>query len=296
MLRPKPEQLSCLTPMERVAFTVADRSNRWPILKRTGQAYLRTIGRSWVHHCTKNLLHVHGREHLEALTPDRGVMLVSNHRSFFDMYVIAAVLFRTVDWVKNLYFPVRSDYFYDRADGIVLNGIMSAMAMYPPILRDPRKRSFNQFSIDILSELGRQPGNVIGMHPEGTRNKGDDPYTLLTVRPGSGQLVHEAHPIVVPMFTLGLGNDFPRQVRSNFDGTGEPITLVIGKPLDLSSFYEEPANLKTYTRITERIGSEIAALGQEERAIRKRDGLPSKDAVAAGGRALSAVSKKRSVA
>jgi 1-acyl-sn-glycerol-3-phosphate acyltransferase len=274
MLRPTPEQLETLSRMEKIAFTVADRANRWPLLKRSGQAYLRTIGRSWVHHCTKNLLHVYGRENLPTTMPERGVVLVSNHRSFFDMYVIAAVLFRSTTWVKDLYFPVRSDYFYDRPDGIVVNGVMSAMAMYPPILRDPKKRRFNQFSMDVLSELGATPGSVIGMHPEGTRNKGDDPYTLLTVRPGTGQLVHDAKPVVIPMFILGLTNDFPKQVKSNFDGTGDPITLVIGAPMDLSAHHASPGNLKTYTKISRAVGAAITALGQQERAIRAREGFP----------------------
>jgi 1-acyl-sn-glycerol-3-phosphate acyltransferase len=112
------------------------------------------------------------------------------------------------------------------------------------------------------------------MHPEGTRNKGDDPYTLLTVRPGTGQLVHDAKPVVIPMFILGLTNDFPKQVRSNFDGTGDPITLMIGEPMDLSAHHASPGNLKTYTKISRAVGAAITALGQQERAIRAREGFP----------------------
>ena len=95
MRRPTDEQLDVLAPMEKVAFAIADRVNRWPVLKGPAQAYLRTFGKSWVYHCTKHLLHVYGREKLADLAPDRGVMLASNHRSFFDLYVISSVPFRS---------------------------------------------------------------------------------------------------------------------------------------------------------------------------------------------------------
>ena len=279
MRRPTDEQLDVLAPMEKVAFAIADRVNRWPLLKGPAQAYLRTFGKSWVYHCTKHLLHVYGREKLADLAPDRGVMLASNHRSFFDLYVISSVLFRSAPWVSRLFFPVRSDYFYDRPDGVVVNALMSALAMYPPVLRDPKKRAFNQFTVDVLADVLAEPGAVVGMHPEGTRNKTDDPYTLLPAQPGVGQIALAARPIVVPMFTLGLTNDFPRQVASNWTGKGEPITLVIGDPIDLDALYQEPPRLRTYKRIADRISSVITALGQEEREIRRREGFPSLEPV-----------------
>jgi len=36
---------------------------------------------------------------------------------------------------------------------------------------------------DYFRKQGIPPGAVVGVHPEGTRNKGDDPYTLLRAQP-----------------------------------------------------------------------------------------------------------------
>lgn len=278
MLSPSTEQMAVLGPFEKAAFTICDRANRWPFAKRLGHLYLRHFGALWVHVCTRNLLRVYGLRHLPSERPDRGVVVVSNHRSFFDLYVVSSVLLRHAPWIEQMYFPVRSKFFYERPDGVAVNAIMSALAMYPPIVRDASKRAFNKYSIELLSQLARVPGTVVGVHPEGTRNKTDDPYSLLPAQPGIGQLVYEARPVVLPAFVLGLGNDFVRQVHSNFDGTGEPVTLVFGEPLDLREYWNEPPRLRTYMRVAERLRAEIMKLGERERALRSWEGFPDRSA------------------
>ncbi len=274
MLRPTPEQLATLDGFERVAFEIADQVNRHPSLKRASHAFLRSIGRTWVRESTKNLLHLRGEEVLSKLDPDRGVFLVANHRSFFDFYVIASVALRHAPWIERMYFPVRANFFYERPLGVFVNAIMSAMAMYPPVMREGPKRAFNQYTVDVIAELVRERGTIVGFHPEGTRNRGDNPYELLSANVGTGSIVHQARPIVLPVFTLGLINDFPRQVRSNFDGTGAPVTMIFGEPLDLERFYEMPARLRTYKELAEHIRDALTELGQRERAMREELGLP----------------------
>jgi 1-acyl-sn-glycerol-3-phosphate acyltransferase len=232
-------------------------------------------------------------ENLTELRPDRGVLLACNHRSFFDMYTISSVILRKTDWVKGMYFPVRSDYFYERPDGVFVNAVMSAMAMYPPVMRNTEKRPFNQYAVDFVADVVQQPGSLVGFHPEGTRNKTDDPYTLLPANPGVGQIVHQARPIVVPVFILGLTNNLPKQMMGNFDGTGEPITVLFGKPLDLERFYAEPAKLRTYKRLADHMRDEIMVLGEREREYRRRDGLKSLDAPPGSTTARDA--KKRTI-
>jgi 1-acyl-sn-glycerol-3-phosphate acyltransferase len=276
VIRANREQLSALEGFERVAFAITDGVNRVGPLKWVADTYLRYFVATWITAATKNLLHVHGLENATSLAPDRGVVIASNHTSFFDMYVISARLFKTAPWFRSLYFPVRSDYFYDRPDGVLVNAFMAALCMYPPVLRSQRKKAFNQYTVQYLTEVARRPGVAVGIHPEGTRNKSGDAYTLLPSQPGIGQIVHGAHPIVLPMFIQGLGNDLPRQIRGNFDGTGEPITLVVGPPMNLERFYGHPAGVKTYKRIADAIRDEITALGETERELRVRLSLPAK--------------------
>ena len=280
MIRPTPDQFALLEGFERAAFAIADRTNRIPVFKRAAHAFLKTVGAGWVHVCSRHVQRMYGLEHAKALRPDRGVLLVSNHRSFFDMYVISCVLLRNTSWIKGMYFPVRGDYFYERIDGVFVNAMMSAMAMYPPVLRQTSRRAFNQYAVDFLADVLEQPGSLVGFHPEGTRNRTDDPYTLLPANLGVGQIIHHARPIVLPAFILGLGNNLPKQVLGNFDGSGEPITMVFGKPMQFEHHYGKPARLRTYKQIADELRDVVMQLGAQERAIRAREGFPSKEAPA----------------
>jgi 1-acyl-sn-glycerol-3-phosphate acyltransferase len=270
VISPTPEQLALLHPFERLAFRFSDGVNRSPLGKRASHWFLSRVGMTWVHHFTKHLLHIDGIEQAAELHPPGGLLLVSNHRSFFDMYVISCVLFRDTRLLQRIYFPVRSDFFYERPSGHFVNGVMSAWSMYPPVLRQPERNEFNRYAMARVSELLAQPGSVVGFHPEGTRGKGDDPYTLLPAQPGVGQLIMSARPTVLPIFINGLGNDLIRQVLGNFDGTGRKIIIVFGKPLKLEPFYTKSARLRTYMDIANYIRDTITELGDRERALRAR--------------------------
>jgi len=266
-LHPTPGQLAHLSPFERHAFALADFVNSNAQAKRVAQRFLRTAGTGWVHHCTRNLVHMVGLEHVRRLDPPGGLLLASNHRSLFDQYVIACWLFRTTRLLRRIYFPVRSEFFYERPVGVLLNILMSALAMYPPVFRDGSKREFNSYSVQRLIQILRQPGSVVGVHPEGTRNRGD-PYTLLPAQPGIGKLILKAHPTVVPIFINGLGNDFRRQVQSNFDGTGAPIVIVFGAPLALEPFHARGTRLRVQKDVADFVLDQIRRLGAEERTYR----------------------------
>jgi len=278
MPRPTPEQLASLRGFERVAFALADTMNRRPALKRAGHAFLRSVGATWVHVCSRNLQTVWGLEDLRALRPERGLIIAANHTSFFDCYVIASVLLRNTDWVERMYFPVKSTYFYERLDGVLVNALMSAMAMYPPVMREPHQRELNKHSVDYLVYVLGQRGTVVGIHPEGTRNKTGDPYTLLPAQPGIGQIAYHARAEVLPVFVLGLSNDFARQVRSNFARDpakrGAPITMVFGRPVALDAFYGQAPRLRTYMGIARHVRDEITKLGADERRRRVAAGMP----------------------
>ena len=65
----------------------------------------------------------------------KSYIVVSNHRSFFDLYVVTAYLVKR-GMPHRLMFPVRSQFFYDKRVGLVVNGLMSFFAMYPPVFRE----------------------------------------------------------------------------------------------------------------------------------------------------------------
>ena len=229
----------------------------------------RTIGQRWITLATGNLHRVHHLQRLEPLVPDRSFILVCNHRSFFDLYVLTAALLR---WKlrHRIVFPVRSNFFYDTTAGFFVNGVMSFFAMYPPLFRDKRLTPLNALGLEELAGLLRAGETLVGIHPEGRRNPGSDPYALLPAKSGVGRLIHAARGVpVIPVFTNGLLPDnLPRQVLSNFDGTGIAIHSVFGTPIDFGDLLNEAASPRLFARLSQRCLDEVRKLGQEEKALR----------------------------
>ena len=226
-----------------------------------------SVGCWWITEATKHLRHVHGLDRLPVFDPDRSFILASNHRSFFDLYVVTAHLVR-LGLPHRIIFPVRSEFFYDSPVGFFVNGVMSFFAMYPPVFRDRKRASLNIAGLDEMAWLLRRGGVFLGIHPEGTRKQDDDPYTFLPAQSGVGRLIHHSDAQVLPVFINGLINDLPRQVTSNFDGTGREIHIVFGEPIDFSDLRARPRSPRVYKEAATRTLEVIGALGQEERALR----------------------------
>ena len=271
VLEPTSEELAVLSGFERFAFRITHRMNLggWKRFWTWCQSF---FGAGWIHISTYNLMQVYGLDQVEAADHTRPIMLVANHRSFFDMYVVSTTLFHKTSWRKQLFFPVRGRFYYQNPIGMFVNLIMGWWSMYPPFFvtgRDPmpEKRAFDKYSMRRLVQLCTEgEGNLIGFHPEGTRNKDSDPYTFLRPQPGLGRLIKEANPQVIPVFIAGLGNNLPKQVLGNwFDG--DKIRIHFGKLLDLSEFITKKDHVRTYKEIGEFVMSKIGELAEEDRKI-----------------------------
>ncbi|HYR78203.1 MAG TPA: lysophospholipid acyltransferase family protein [Pyrinomonadaceae bacterium] len=271
VLVPTAEELAVLSPFERFAFRVTHRMNlgRWKRFWTWCQSF---FGAGWIQLSAYNLMRVYGLENIEAVDHDRPILLVANHRSFFDMYTVSTVLFRRTPWRKQLFFPVRGRFFYQSLAGMFVNLVMGWWSMYPPFFITgedplPAKRPFDKYSMRRLAQLCREgAGNVIGFHPEGTRNKGADPYSYLRPQPGVGKLIKDANPQVVPVFIAGLGNKLAKQVLGNWFG-GDKIRIHFGKQLDLSEFMAKKDRVRTYKEIADFVMSKIAELGEADREL-----------------------------
>jgi 1-acyl-sn-glycerol-3-phosphate acyltransferase len=270
-LEPTTEELAVLSSFERLSFRLVRRMNvgKW---KRFWTWCQKTLGAGWIHLSTYNIMNVYGLENVEAASHDRPLLLVANHRSFFDMYTVSTVLFRNTKWRKQLFFPVRGRFFYQSPLGLFVNLVMGWWSMYPPFFATgdrpvPEKRTFDKYSFRVLTELARVgPGNVIGFHPEGTRNKSDDPYSFLPAQPGVGKLILAARPQVIPVFIAGLCNDLPRQIARNWNRE-DVIRIYFGEMLDLSPYLEKSDRLRTHKEIADAVVAKIAELGEKDRAL-----------------------------
>ena len=203
---------------------------------RMGMGWTRIFGKPIVSLLSKPRWRVHGIEHLDHLSKTDPVLLIANHRTFFDLFVIMTAL-RTHTSQRvgmRCVFPVRAPFFYDHPLGLLLNLIASGGSMYPPVFRDNRKRELNPQGLQVMEWLIKQPGLLFGLHPEGRRTQSDDPFVLSPFRKGVGTLLQNPHPRlhIVPVFAYGLTNDLVDEVKQRFKGErARPIHLFFGKPI-----------------------------------------------------------------
>jgi 1-acyl-sn-glycerol-3-phosphate acyltransferase len=204
-----------LRGFEHVAVRVCDTVNSTGWLKDLIQFFVRTVTATWIGAISRFRWRFSGLEAVAALRPPKGVILVSNHRSFFDMYVCSAALYREAAFMQRLIFPVRARFFYTHPIGLLVNLAVSGGAMWPPVFRDERRDALNPITTEQVVHALRQPGIVLGMHPEGTRGKHDDPYEFLPTRPGIGRLLRQVDPetVVLPFFILGMGSKLREELR-----------------------------------------------------------------------------------
>lgn len=256
-----------MSPVERLQLSLVKKSFEPGRFASAVTWCQRHLGARWVHFVLSNLHQTHHAERLPDFASGESFILVSNHRSFFDLYAVVSELVRQ-GMRQRIVFPVRSNFFYDNPLGAFVNGSMSFFAMYPPVFRDTKKAPLNMLTLDELAWLLRQGGYFVGFHPEGTRNMGD-PYTLLPARTGIGRLVHKARVRVLPVFINGLNpTDMWAQIRGNFDGSGTPVHTVFGAPIDFGPLLDDAANQTTFKRIANKTRDAILELSKEERLIR----------------------------
>jgi 1-acyl-sn-glycerol-3-phosphate acyltransferase len=275
-VRPTPEQLESLTRLERTAFELADffaQPKLTPISAVWNSAFMGGL----IYSCGGRRIQVHGLENLARFGKKDSILLVANHRSFFDFFSITAILYWRTRLTKRIFFPVRQTFFYDHPAGPLVNAVMSGMRMFPPVMREKEKRAFNNYVVArCIEELNREDiGTVLGFHPEGTRNKGDDPYSFLPAQPGVGRVAlgsTRAH--VIPVFALGMGQSIVGEMKMNaLAPSKHPVDMYFGAPIDFSDLRPKAHVLTAQKRAADRCLDAIKGLAEtQRRAAAARDG------------------------
>lgn len=172
------------------------------------------------------------------------VILAANHLSMVDSIVLPVVVPRPV------YFLAKIQYFENPALRWVLTSLNNI-----PVDRSGVRESL--MAIDAAVPQLRA-GNVLGIFAEGTRSPDG---RLYRGRPGIAKLALETGAVIIPVGLLGtdrihtLGGRTVRLARAE---------VIIGEPLDLSAWADEPPKSKVFREIMERVMGEIAKLtGQE---------------------------------
>lgn len=260
----RPEPIGLLTRTERVGWWLGDLFARRLGVVAWVSSYAPMGLLLWLG--LGRRVRLHGGEALRGVPRDASLVFVVNHRSFFDLFGLVFVL-RRAGVRQRLLFPVRSEFFYDHPLGPLLNLIVAGMSMFPPIFRHGRKRALNERSLErCVAEL-RRPGTALGLHPEGTRGCGPDPFSLLPPRAGVGRIVLGTPGVrVVPVFVLGLGNSVLAEVWQNWrSADAHPVHVSFGPDVALDDLRGGPPSAARGAAAAARC---LEAIGAAARPVR----------------------------
>ncbi len=167
--------------------------------------------------------------------PDKGpVIIAANHVSNWDPIFIAIALKRPVHYMA------KSELFNYRLLGKLLYKINAF-----PVRRGTADRRAIKNALDIL-----ESGKVLGMFPEGTRNKTGDEIKFQS---GVAMLALKARAPIVPVACLGTNKKCPV-------GWFNPLVVKLGKPLSVVKYKEKRINTVNLEDLSNQIKAEINSL------------------------------------
>lgn len=196
-------------------------------------------GLMWV-----NKLHIHGTENLEGL-PQKNVLFVSNHQTYFADVITFLHIFCAVKWRKRnrlgipfyLLNPFTNVYFVAAEETMKDNWLTRLFAAAGALTV---KRTWNQKSGEVRKGLDPSDTRKIerALHsswvitfPQGTTK----PFA--PGRKGTAFLIKQNKPIVIPVVIQGFWRAFNKK-GLKFKKRGTPLHVTFKKPLELD--YDAP--------------------------------------------------------
>jgi 1-acyl-sn-glycerol-3-phosphate acyltransferase len=176
------------------------------------------------------------------IPPGQGAVVVSNHTSGIDPWFIQLGCDRPVHWM------VATEYFHHPA----LHWFFR-IARSIPVSRGGIDTSATKLAIRLA-----ESGGLVGLFPEGRINLTGE--LLLPGRPGAALIALRARVPVVPCYIRGAPQS--ETVPGTFFKTAK-ASVVFGKPIDLTPYYEQHPENGMYKELTLRFLREIAALAGE---------------------------------
>lgn len=204
-------------------------------------------------------------------TEYENVLYCINHNSLVDNFIFEAAAYVPKIFFQHKYLPVnladRKNFFGDPSSRKLRDRVMRILGRH--FFRHLKaypvdRRTGNMEQVEEWRKLIKE--NIMIVYPEGTRSRTGK---VGHGKPGVGKLIHEARPIVMPVFmagtaqVLGVGMKFPAVFKT--------MKVYIGKPLDLSSIFLEQlpedrrSQMLYYTKISEAVMDAIRNLDPDYR-------------------------------
>lgn len=176
--------------------------------------------------------------HPERIPEDGGIILASNHQSYFDPPLIGACSHRGVHFLARntlLKWPFFGPLF-PQMNVIPVDRGGNDMAALKTVVRKIRE------------------GEGVVLFPEGTRTRDGE---LQPAQPGVGLVIAKTLAPVVPIRIFGAYDAFPKGAKGV---RLTPISIVIGEPIHFTAEDVGKPDRDTYRRLGQRVMDEIAKL------------------------------------
>jgi len=179
-----------------------------------------------------------------------GFFLLCNHISKAEAPVIAAYLYPRPFW-----FPSKAEFYKNWVVAFFWQ-LFTAVHTFPV-----RRGERDMKAVGLMRELLEKGKNVL-LFPEGTRGNGRE---LLPGKRGVGMIVHQAQPLVLPVYVRGFAEQWPSGRLLPL--LKAPSSLIsFGPPMDLSKYWEQDLGREVAQGIVDDVMSEIARLKAEVEA------------------------------
>ncbi|HBM96560.1 TPA: hypothetical protein DD394_03390 [bacterium UBP9_UBA11836] len=199
------------------------------------------------------------------------VLYCINHNSLVDNFIFEAAAYVPKIFFQHKYLPInladRKNFFGDPSSKKLRDRVMRILGRH--FFRHLKaypvdRRTGNMEQVEEWRKLIKD--NIMIVYPEGTRSRTGK---VGHGKPGVGKLIHEARPIVMPVFmsgtaqVLGVGMKFPAVFKT--------MKVYIGKPMDLNNILldqlpeDRRSQMLYYTKISEAVMDEIRSLDPDYR-------------------------------
>lgn len=206
----------------------------------------RTFLKIFIFHLIR-LIWVDEVEGLENIPEKGGVIVASNHESYFDFICFSAVCPRPVRYLA-------AEVFYEKWwwRPIVTLTNQIKIERYG----ENKKKSARKAVKKAIHTL--KQGDVFGIYPEGTRSADGKLQEAFT---GVAKIALEAE---VPVVPVGMKGTYEIMSRHEKTPHFKKCKIKVGEPLNFSSYYGKEQNKQVLRKITNQVMSEIADLTGEE--------------------------------
>ncbi len=193
----------------------------------------------------KHGVDIRGRENVPP--KGTGFFLLCNHISKAEAPVIAAWLYPRAFW-----FPSKAEFYKNWVVGFFWQ-LCTAVHTFPV-----RRGERDMKAVGLMRDLLKSGKNVL-LFPEGTRSYDGE---LLPGKRGVGMIVHQAQPVVLPVYVRGFDEQWPS--GSFLPRLSAPRSLIsFGPPMDLSKYWERELDRDVAQGIVDDVMAEIARLKAE---------------------------------